>query len=206
MDTSDLTDTVSTFIGVEHFCGEYSTTIETVPSGGILDSFIELCTDDCGNYDSYTLADVSPTGYTFLSSYTLAAQVGFESHTGVLTIEEEFELEITGCETTFDEAPLYPFDGAIIYLIDREDDRYFYMPAFTTTNNADCDYHQYVKTWISYGNSTGNTTVLPDFIEIIVDADDALNVTLLILSGFEDQKIAFTAADFVVNFQGVVDQ
>jgi hypothetical protein len=60
IDTSDVTDTVSQAIGIDNFCGEYSFSIDTNPTGGTVDSSIELCEEDCGNYNNYTLASVTP--------------------------------------------------------------------------------------------------------------------------------------------------
>ena len=73
--TSGISDTLSsaigiTNIGISNFCGQYKFTLTTSSSQNIA----QVCTNNCGYYNNYTLAEISPISNDLVGfiSYTLS--------------------------------------------------------------------------------------------------------------------------------------
>jgi hypothetical protein len=56
-----------------------------------------------------------PEDQTLLGYQELTVGVEFKDYPGAVALEDTFRLRVTGCETYFEEAPLYETQNEIIY-------------------------------------------------------------------------------------------
>ena len=91
--TSGLSDSLSdvigiTVVGISHFCGQYSfkltSPIATVPA--VLPSIVTLCSSDCGSYNNYTLASISPINNDLLGFVPFSLDIDFKNQAAGIKI------------------------------------------------------------------------------------------------------------------------
>lgn len=75
--TNALTDTVSVTTGISHFCGEYKfsllSTMAVAPA--LVPAMVSICDSDCGYYDYYKLASLTPTDNTLIGLVPFTLEV-----------------------------------------------------------------------------------------------------------------------------------
>lgn len=103
VDTSAMKDTVSVDRFIKNFCGEYSFTLDTNPTGGQMETWITTSTT--GFYDDYSIATIAPTESYNYGTYKMTLGVGLAGYPTVAADETNFEIDVLACETRFEATP-----------------------------------------------------------------------------------------------------